>query len=98
MRTRAFAEDYAPSVVDRFGVWLSARQIRRWVPSFAGKRVGDFGCGFHATFARGIVDGAAHLTLVDLSIEEALKRHPKITAIEAPLTTACADVPDASLD
>ena len=41
MREQAFAQDYDPSVVDRFGVWLSARQIRRWVPSFVGKRVAD---------------------------------------------------------
>jgi hypothetical protein len=32
MRERAFGEDYRPTTIDRFGVWLSAHQIRN-VPS-----------------------------------------------------------------
>ena len=30
---------------------LSARRLKRSVPSWAGRRVGDFGCGYQATFA-----------------------------------------------
>ena len=48
-RTGAYGQHRSLTPVDRFGVWLSARALRRHVPSFAGKRVGDFGCGFDAT-------------------------------------------------
>src|SRR5262249_6075840 len=97
-RTQSFAQGYDPSLTDRFGVWLSARQISRWVPSFAGKRVGDIGCAFHATFARAILDQAAAVTLVDVALAEDLKRHPKVRAIEGTLPAALAPVPAGSLD
>ncbi len=42
-RTKSYGEGYQPTLVDRFGVWLSARQIHRYVPDFRGKRIGDFG-------------------------------------------------------
>ncbi len=89
-RTEAFAQGYAPSLTDRFGVWLSARQIRRWVPSFAGKRVADLGCGFHASFARTILDEVGAATLVDVALADDLKRHPKVHAIEGTLPEALA--------
>jgi SAM-dependent methyltransferase len=97
-RTEAFAQGYDPSLTDRLGVWLSARQIRRWVPSFAGKRVADIGCGFHASFARSILDQAAAVTLVDVSLADELKRHPKVHAIEGKLPQALAPLPGGSLD
>jgi len=46
MRDQAYGQNYSPTFVDRFGVWLSARQIRRYTGSLAGKRLGDFGCGY----------------------------------------------------
>jgi hypothetical protein len=30
MRDQAYGQNYSPTFVDRFGVWLSARQIRRY--------------------------------------------------------------------
>lgn len=97
-RTQSFAQDYEPSLTDRLGVWLSAFQIRRWVPSFAGKRVADIGCGFHASFARSILDQAAAVTLVDVSLADDLKRHPKVHAIEGKLPQALELLPSGSLD
>ena len=54
-RQEAFLQQSGGTVVDRFGVWLSSWQIRRHVPTFAGKRVGDFGCGYQASFSRTIL-------------------------------------------
>ena len=48
MRERAFGQDYHPTVIDRFGVWLSARQIRKYAGGLAQKSIGDFGCGYNA--------------------------------------------------
>ena len=59
MRSEAFGQTWNPTVVDRFGVWLSARTIKRWVNTFSGKRVGDFGCGFQASFSRTVLEELA---------------------------------------
>jgi SAM-dependent methyltransferase len=97
-RSQAFAQSYDPSLTDRFGVWLSARQIRRWVPAFAGKRVGDIGCGFHASFMRSILDQVGGATLVDVALADDLKRHPKVRAVEGPLPDSLEPLASGSLD
>ena len=97
-RSEAFGQGYEPSVVDRFGVWLSARQIKRWVPSFAGKRVGDFGCGYDASFVRTILPEVGSVRLVDVALRDDLVDHPKVEATQGPVLPALAAIPDASLD
>ena len=96
-RDAAFGEGYRLTAVDRFGIWLSSRQIRRHA-SFADKRVADFGCGYHAPFVRSILQQAAHVTLVDVSLAPDLKGHSKIAAIEGGLPESLAGIPDESLD
>lgn len=97
-RQTSYLQDGEGTIVDRFGVWLSGRQIRRFIPSFAGKRVGDFGCGFDAAFARTIAADVAGLVLVDVAIADDLKADPRVRAIEGRLPDALAPLPAASLD
>jgi 2-polyprenyl-3-methyl-5-hydroxy-6-metoxy-1,4-benzoquinol methylase len=97
-RTSSYGQGYGLTLLDRAGFWLNARQIRRRVGGLAGKRVADFGCGFEARFARSILDEVAHLTLVDLSLAEELKRHPKVTAIEGSLPEVLERLDPQSLD
>jgi SAM-dependent methyltransferase len=97
-RAESFGQGYSPTFVDRFGVWLSARQIRRWVPSFAGKRVADLGCGYHAAFTRTVLDEVEQAVLVDVAIADDLKANPKVQAIEGGLPDSLLALPDASLD
>jgi SAM-dependent methyltransferase len=97
-RERAFAQDHDPSVVDRFGVWLSARQIRRWVPSFKGKRVADLGCGYHAAFMRTILDEAQAALLLDVAIAPDLEKDPRAQVHLGPLAQTLQGLPDRSLD
>jgi hypothetical protein len=54
-RTGAFGQHKPPSMVDRLGVWLSARTVKRFVPTVTGARLGDFGCGYEATIARALL-------------------------------------------
>jgi SAM-dependent methyltransferase len=96
-RVESFGQAYRLTAVDRFGVWLSGRQLRRHA-DFAGKRVADFGCGFHANFARTVIDEAAHVTLLDVSLAADLKRHPKVSAIEGRLPESLVHIPDESMD
>jgi SAM-dependent methyltransferase len=83
--------------VDRFGVWLSARAVRKHA-DWRGKRVADLGCGFDARFSRTILDDVAELTLVDVALAPDLIANPAIVAIEKPIEMALLDIPDDSVD
>lgn len=98
VRTKSFGEGYSPTIVDRFGVWLSARQIHRHVPDFRGKRIGDFGCGYHAAFARTVLDRVASVALTDVSISPDLVAHPKVTTFAGPMPAILSEVPSGALD
>ena len=94
----AFGHDHRLTPVDRFGIWLSARRIRREVGTFAGKRLGDFGCGHEAALARTVLDDVETATLVDRSLAPDLLAHPKVHAVEGSLPEALSSLADASLD
>lgn len=98
MRAQAFAQDYDPSLVDRFGVWLSARQIRRWIPSFSGKRVVDVGCGYQAAFMRTILGEVAEATLLDVALAPDLLQRPGVNARLGPLAETLKTLPEQSQD
>jgi SAM-dependent methyltransferase len=97
-RLTAFGQRDSVSVVDRFGVWLSARALKREVGSFGGKRLGDFGCGYDAAFARSVLDDVASAVLVDVALADDLKARDRVTALEGQLPGALAALPDRSLD
>jgi SAM-dependent methyltransferase len=97
-RTESFGQGKDPSVVDRFGVWLSARKIRHNVPQFTNLRIGDFGCGYHATIARELLSDVREAVLVDVAIADDLKSHPKVAAREGHLPGVLGDLPTGSLD
>lgn len=84
--------------VDRIGIWLSSRSIRRGVSTFEGKRVGDFGCGYNASFARSVVPAAASVVLVDVALADDLKAHPRVHTVEGPLPESLRQLPTGSLD
>lgn len=98
VRDRAFGQDRKPTPVDNLGVWLSARRVRRSISSLEGARLGDFGCGFHATWVRNALDEVASVVLVDVALADDLKSHPKVTAMEGSLPGVLAQIPDGSLD
>jgi len=98
LRDRAYGQDYRPTLVDRFGVWLSARQIRRHAGSMVGKRIGDFGCGYHAAFIRTVLPEIEQAVLVDSALAADLRSCPKVIAIEGLLPNVLEGVATASLD
>jgi SAM-dependent methyltransferase len=98
MRDRAYGEGYQPTIIDRFGVWLSARQIRRYAGSLAGKRLGDFGCGYQAAFVRSVLAEVQQAVLVDSALAADLQGLSNVTAIEGIMPEVLDRVPSASLD
>lgn len=97
-RQEAFLQTSRGTVVDKLGVWLSGWQIRRHVPSFDGKRVGDLGCGYQAAFSRTILGRVASAVLVDVALAEDLKNDARVQAIEGRLPDVLGMLPSASLD
>src|SRR3954453_20492560 len=87
-RSRSFGESGNVTVVDRFGVWLSKRQIERAVGSLSGRDVADIGCGYDATFMRHMLAEVGSATLIDVSIAPDLVAHPKVRATEGFLPGA----------
>lgn len=98
MRSRSFGEDYTPTPVDQFGVWLSARRMHRASGGFEGRRVADVGCGYHATFARTLLPSVRSLLLVDISLAPDIKSHPKVQPIEGLLPEALSVIPSGAID
>ncbi len=98
LRERAFGQHGSLSAVDRLGTWLSARAIRKHVTSFAGARLGDFGCGYEARFVRTVLEDLEAAVLVDVALAPDLRSHPRVTAIEGRLPDALAEIPDETLD
>lgn len=97
-REKGFGDAYELSVMDRVGMWLSERQIRRSVHGLAGKRFADLGCGHEARFARQVLGEVGHATLVDMSLADDLKADPKVTAVEGSLPDVLANIADGSID
>ena len=98
MEPRSFGQEYQLTPVDRFGVWLSARRIRREANGFAGKRIADLGCGYDATFVRSILAEVATATLVDVALADDLKANSKVRAVEGVLPDALAGFDSGSFD
>jgi 2-polyprenyl-3-methyl-5-hydroxy-6-metoxy-1,4-benzoquinol methylase len=98
LRNRSFGQHHRTTAVDRCGIWLSSRKINRFVGNFSGKRVADVGCGYHATFAQSILDKVSMLTVVDVSLSDALKGSRKVRVIEGHLPEALEEIEEASLD
>ena len=97
-REKSFGQYAEPNAVDRFGIGLSRARIRRSVGKFAGKRIADIGCGFHALVVRGFLAEVESATLIDLAISDELKAHPRVHAIEGELPGVLEQIPDGSLD
>jgi SAM-dependent methyltransferase len=97
-RDTAFGQGGRLSPVDRLGVWLSARRIRRHVPSFSGLRIADVGCGYHATFVRSVLDSVEHAVLLDVAVDGDLKRNRRVEVIEGPLPDTLSQLEPADLD
>jgi SAM-dependent methyltransferase len=98
VRREAFLQGKRGTAVDRLGVWLSGWQIRRHIPTFAGKRLGDFGCGYEAAFSRTVLGEVASAVLVDVALAPDLQADARVRAIKGRLPESLAQLSSGSLD
>ena len=96
-RSGAYGETRKPTIVDRLGGRLSERAIMRRT-TFDGARVADFGCGYEASLALKVVDGAESVLLVDLNLSPALARIPNVTLVEDRVENVLGTLDSDSLD
>jgi len=71
--------------VDRFGVWLSTRAIRRQLPAGSGLRVLELGCGYRATQLLALRDRLSEGVGVDFKIAPELRTTPGLILHEGPI-------------
>jgi SAM-dependent methyltransferase len=98
VRETAFGQAESLSPVDRLGVWLSNRRIRRHVPRFDNLRIADVGCGYEAALVRSVLPDVAHAILLDVAVDGELKQQPNVEVVEGPLPDTLAQVESASVD
>lgn len=84
------------SPVDRFGVWLSLRAVRRALP--AGAALLDLGCGHDARLVRQLAGRWSRATVVDVALAPELRAMPGVEAIEATIEEALPALPAESFD
>lgn len=96
-RDSAYGQSRPPTPVDRFGVWLGTRAVRR-AANCVDARFADFGCGFQASFARTQLPDVRSALLVDVALAPDLARDPKVTAVEGSLPDVLPGLQPASLD
>lgn len=97
-RVTSFGETHAPSWVDRFGQWLSSRQLLSRAGDLRGKRIADLGCGYYATILRAQWPSAKEITLIDLHLDRAIKNLANVRAIERALPGALDEIAEGTLD
>jgi SAM-dependent methyltransferase len=86
------------SWVDRFGVWLSQRAIRRRLPRRATLDILELGCGYHAAQLMALRDRVNHGTGVDFKIVPALLNQNGFTFYEGSIENTLPKLPTASYD
>ncbi len=97
-RTHAYGQENALSWLDGFGQWLSARSVRRLLPTLDGKRVADVGCGYDARIARALAGRARTLHLLDVALSPDLARASGTELHVGPLPGTLAELQDESID
>jgi SAM-dependent methyltransferase len=100
MSTRA-SESYGEhgvTWVDRFGVWLSQRAIRRWLPEGEKLRVLELGCGYRATQLVALRDRMEHGTGVDFKIAPELKTLAGFTFREGTIEESLPQLAESAFD
>ena len=84
--------------VDRFGVLLSRRPIRKVVRGYASPEVLDIGCGFQATQLRDLAPLIRSGMGVDSRISDEAKAVPNLRFLEGSAEKSLPTIPAASFD
>jgi SAM-dependent methyltransferase len=97
-RTNEAYGQYGLTFVDRAGVWLSQRAIKRNLPERSDLEILDLGCGFHAAQLMALEPRLKHGVGVDLQLAPELRALPKFTFYEGTIEEALPRIMAKSFD
>jgi len=86
------------SAVDRFGIWLSQRAIRRWLPPGNSLELLELGCGFRAVQLLAVRDRLKRGTGVDFRIAPELLEKGNLSFHQGSIESILPGLADASYD
>ena len=89
---------HGASPVDRFGVWLSSRAIRRSIGNRQNLDALDLGCGYHAKLLRTLRPNLKSGLGVDLQISPEAKAEPAFGYVESSIEQALPSLQDSAFD
>jgi SAM-dependent methyltransferase len=84
--------------VDRLGVWLSQRAIRRYLPKREGLEILELGCGYRATQLVALGPLLKRGIGIDFQIAPELRAMEKFSFHEGTIEESLPNLPDESLD
>ena len=96
-RRAAFGR-YGTSPLDRCGVWLSSRAIRRRLPNRSDLRLLDLGCGYHATLLRTFLPRLEEGVGIDFGISDEVRRIPRLSFLEGEIEDHLPRLPSSRFD
>jgi SAM-dependent methyltransferase len=85
-------------LIDRAGIRLRTRAVRRHVRRENPRHVLDLGCGYQATFLRSLRDVVPEGVGVDLEVDPQLKELPGLSFVTEPIEDALNGFDDGSFD
>lgn len=100
-RSTSYGQIQELTLVDRFGVYLSVRAVRRHLRKVAlghGLSVLDLGCGYHASTLRALEPEIGRGVAVDVALSPDLADSGKIATLESALGEALPGMADDSFD
>ena len=86
------------SPVDRCGIWLSSRAIRRWFPRRSGLRLLDLGCGYDAMLLRMLVPRLQEGVGIDFAVSDDVRRIARLSFLEGGIENHLPDLPSERFD
>jgi len=96
-RLTSFGQTWTPTLADRLGEHLSARQISRFIDDMTNLKIADLGCGYHAKLSSRWLTKARRAYLVDLKIDPRLA-NDRVEIIQGALPKAAQAIPENELD
>jgi SAM-dependent methyltransferase len=88
----------ALTAVERTGMWLRMRALRKLVREQRPQRMLDLGCGYDAYVVQEFAGKVPQVTGVDLEISPQVQASTPATFIEAPIEDAIESIPEGSQD
>ncbi|MCL5960811.1 MAG: class I SAM-dependent methyltransferase [Chloroflexi bacterium] len=86
------------TIVDRFGIYLSRREILRNLPGHTQLSALDLGCGYHATHLRAIYSSLSSGVGIDVRVSDECKRIPRLKFLEGDIESLLSTLSGAEFD